>query len=146
MLSRENLLPILAFGLMLILTLWMQFVLLEKSTNESGEAKNNDPDYYIENFTSFGVDEDGKQYQLEADRLVHYPVDNKALLDRPHLIQVLAEGGPTHIYADSGWLFADGSEILLTDNVKVIRTQGGLPGGGATTQRMRIKLKPKEDQ
>lgn len=143
MLTRENIVPFIALGLMLILTFWMQFVLLEKPELKD-TTNNNDPDYYIENFTAFGIDESGKQYQLEADRLVHYPADNKALLDRPHLTQLLAEGGPTHIYADSGWLFSDGSEILLSKNVKVIRTQGGMPGGGATTQRMRIKLKPKE--
>lgn len=125
-----------------MLTLWMQFVLVGDPEIESEKVASNDPDYYVEYFTSYGVDEEGKQYQLEADRLVHYPLDNKALLDKPHLTQTDKDGSPTHIYADSGWLFSDGTEILLTENVKVIRSQGQQLGGAATTNRMRIKLKP----
>lgn len=129
-------------SMLIVLSVWMQFGLLEEPEQEAASKPANDPDYYVEYFTSYGVDADGKQYQLEADRMVHYPLDNKALLDRPHLIQNLAEGGsPTHIYADSGWLFSNGDEILLTENVKVIRTQGQGLGGAATTDRMRIKLK-----
>ena len=133
-------------GLLIILTLWMQFVLLEKPDQEVTEAQTNDPDYYVEYFTSYGLDDQGQQYRLEADRLVHYPVDNKALLDNPHITKTDAAGNPTHIYADSGWLFSDGNELLLTDNVKVIRNAGTDMGGAATTNRMRIKLKPKDKQ
>ncbi len=129
-------------GLLLMLTSWMQFSLLEEPVVEEADAEANDPDYYVEFFTSYGVDASGKQYQLEADRLVHYPLDNKALLDRPHLVQTDPDGAPMHIYADSGWLFSDGDEILLTENVKVIRGRGKGVGGAATTDRMRIKLKP----
>lgn len=143
MLNRENILLFLGLGLMVILTIWLQFILLEKPADAPNNSVNKRPDYYIENFTSYGVDAENKQYELEADRLVHYPLDNKSLLDRPHLTQIIDSENPTHIYADSGWLFADGSEILLTENVRVIRSQGGLPGGGAKTNRMRIKLKPK---
>jgi len=142
-LNRHNIVLFMVLSMLVLLSIWMQFGLLD-APEVSGVAKPvNDPDYYVENFISYGVDADGKQYQLEADRLVHYPLDNKALLDRPHLIQNLEEGGsPTHIYADSGWLFSNGDEILLTGNVKVINTQKEGLGGAATTERMRIKLKP----
>lgn len=142
-LNRHNVILFMVLSMLVLLSVWMQFGLLEEPEFDDVEQVENDPDYYLEYFTSYGVDADGKQYQLEADRLVHYPLDNKALLDRPHLIQNLEEGGsPTHIYADSGWLFSNGDEILLTENVKVIRTQGQGLGGAATTDRMRIKLKP----
>lgn len=123
--------------------MWMQFSLFEKPTLAEEQEASNDPDYYIEHFSAFGIGEDGRQYQLEADRLVHYPLDNKALLDRPHITQYKENGDPTHIYADSGWLFSDGTEVLLTDNVKVIQSEGATLGGASTTERMRIKLKPK---
>lgn len=142
--SRHNVVMFMVLAMLVLLTLWMQFGLLEKPEIDNTAVESNDPDYYVEYFTSFGVDQEGKQYQLEADRLVHYPLDNKALLDRPHLIQVAQDGSPTHIYADSGWLFSDGSEILLTENVKVIRSKGQALGGAATTNRMRIKLKPRD--
>lgn len=142
--DRHNIVMFLLLAMLVVLSMWMQFVLHEKPVSVEDEAESNEPDYYVEYFTAFGVDQEGKQYQLEADRLVHYPVDNKALLDRPHLIQTAEDGSPTHIYADSGWLFADGTEILLTENVKVIRSQGQALGGAATTNRMRIKLKPRD--
>ncbi len=141
-LNRHNAVLFLVLGMLILLSVWMQFGLLEDPETNDVTQVANDPDYYVEYFTSYGVDADGKQYQLEADRMVHYPLDNKSLLDRPHLIQNTEEGGPTHIYADSGWLFSNGDEILLTENVKVIRTQGQGLGGAATTDRMRIKLKP----
>ncbi|MEE9446318.1 MAG: LPS export ABC transporter periplasmic protein LptC [Arenicellales bacterium] len=142
LLDKHNVVMFAVLGMLLMLTLWMQFVLVGDPEIESEKVASNDPDYYVEYFTSYGVDEEGKQYQLEADRLVHYPLDNKALLDKPHLTQTDKDGSPTHIYADSGWLFSDGTEILLTENVKVIRSQGQQLGGAATTNRMRIKLKP----
>ncbi len=140
LLDKHNVVMFAVLGMLLML--WMQFVLVGDPEIESEKVASNDPDYYVEYFTSYGVDEEGKQYQLEADRLVHYPLDNKALLDKPHLTQTDKDGSPTHIYADSGWLFSDGTEILLTENVKVIRSQGQQLGGAATTNRMRIKLKP----
>ncbi len=144
LLDKQNVVMLFILTLLVLLTIWMQFVLLEKPETLVSSDESNDPDYYVENFTSFGIDDSGRQYQLEADRLVHYPMDNKALLDRPHITQIDPKGNPTHIYADSGWLFSDGSEILLTENVKVIRSAGLKIGGAATTKRMRIKLKPKD--
>ena len=147
-LNRHNVVLFMVLGMLVLLSFWMQFGLLEEPNTDNTQALANDPDYYVEYFTSFGVDAEGMHYQLEADRLVHYPLDNKALLDRPHLIQNPGGDNPTHIYADSGWLFSDGDEILLTENVKVIRTmpQGSGLGGAATTERMRIKLKPKQSK
>jgi lipopolysaccharide export system protein LptC len=142
--NRHNVVLFMVLAMLVLLSLWMQFDLLEDPDESDVTQEVNDPDYYVEYLTSFGVDADGKQYQLEADRLVHFPQDNKSLLDRPHITQYVEGGGPTHIYADSGWLFADGDEILMTDNVKVIRSQGQGLGGAATTDRMRIKLKPKK--
>lgn len=155
-LDRHNIAMLGVLTLLVLLTLWMQFILFEQpSGGGAKEIANNDPDYYITHFTSFGVDAEGNQYQLAADRLVHYPLDNKALLDRPHITQY-PEGdsgsplSPVDIYADSGWLFSAGTEILLTGNVKVIQGQntdadtGTGFGNVATTQRMRIKLKDKK--
>lgn len=139
--SLQNAILLVVLGALIILTFWMQFILLQKPDNKTDEMLSDDPDYYVENFTTTGLDNNGQQYLLEASRLVHYPKDNKALLDKPHLVQMQPDSNPTHIYADSGWLFANGSEILLTDNVKVIRSKGQKLGGAATSRRMRIKLK-----
>lgn len=141
--GREKLILAALFLAVAGFSFWLQYGLLEKPEEAISEAEKNDPDYYIENFVATGMDADGKRYRLEADRLVHFPVDDKALLNRPHVVQYIEGTGPRHIYADSGWLYANGSEILLTGNVKVIESRSGKAGGVGTTRRMRIKLKEK---
>ncbi len=111
---------------------------------EENTTAPNDPDYYIENFVATGLDAQGRQYVLESLRLAHFPHDDTSLLDQPHVIQYSEEAGPRHVYAESGLLSADGTEILLRGNVKVIESRSdGKPGNVTTTDRMRIKLKKK---
>ncbi|KAA3623554.1 MAG: LPS export ABC transporter periplasmic protein LptC, partial [Proteobacteria bacterium] len=76
------------------------------------DAANNDPDYYIENFVATGLDSAGRQYVMESIRLVHFPLDDTSLIEQPHIIQYTAEAGPRHVYADSGLISADGTEVL----------------------------------
>ena len=138
---RQNLVLISVFLFLLVLSGWLQFGLLETPEPEISEAEKNDPDYYIENFVSTGMDKLGKKYRVIADRLVHYPVGDRALLDRPHIIQYDLNGTPRHIYADSGWLYNNGSRVLLTGNVRVIQSQANEVGGVATSEKMLIHLK-----
>lgn len=116
-------------------TAWMQSDLLgEPATKEEIITKSHDPDYYIENFTAVGMDTDGnRQYLLEADRMVHFPDDDTSLLDKPHIIQYVHGGAPTHIYSETGWVSADGDEVKLTGNVRVIRGSDSTGSGGVTT-------------
>lgn len=140
----EQALILLLVALLGVFTLWLQYGLEEKPVPAVPAEQRHDPDYYIENFRTTGMDEHGRaRYTLEAERLVHYPDDNTALLDKPHLIQYQAGREPTHAYAESGWVSADGDEVLLTGNVRVIRGKGpgGRGAGVVTSNRMRIKLK-----
>ena len=138
---------ILIFSTVIILggiTAWMQSDLLEESTNEQQIiTDNHDPDYYIENFTAVGMDTDGnRQYVLEAERMVHFPDDDTSLLDKPHVIQYEPERAPTHIYSETGWISADGDEVILTGNVRVIRGRDSSGSGGVTTtDKLKIVLK-----
>lgn len=142
LLRNENFILISVFATLTILSLWLQFVLLNPG-EKSEEAKlTHDPDYYVENFTATGMDPDGIKYVLEAERLVHYPDDGSSLLDNPHVIQYESEQAPRHIYAESGWLSGDGKDILLTENVRVIQGKGDINAGGITTTRkLKLRLK-----
>ncbi len=138
---KENLALIGIFIVFVILSVWLQFGLLEEHTGEISEAEKNDPDYYAENFVSTGMGKDGQRYQVIGDRMVHYPVGDRALLDNPHIIQYDLSGTPRHIYAESGWLYDNRSTVLLTGNVRVIQSQSGNVGGVATSEKMIIHLK-----
>jgi len=124
------------------LTAWMQSDLLTEPEHNQAVEERHDPDYYIENFTALGMDLDGsRKYVLEAARLVHYPDDDTALLDKPHVIQYSPGQAPTHIYAETGWISPDGDEVIMTGNVRIIRGRDESGSGGVTTtERLRIVL------
>jgi len=125
------------------LSLWLQFGIIDTPSIAVDEEETHDPDYYIENFTAIGMDDEGnRKYILEAERLVHYPDDDTALLDNPHIIQYEPGQAPRHTYAESGWVSSDGDEVLLTGNVRVIQGQGDEDAGGVmTTDKLKLLLK-----
>lgn len=138
---RENIAVSGLFLVLFLVSIWLRFGLLEKPDELDSQLEKNDPDYYAENFTSTGVDETGKKYKVIADRLVHYPVGDRALLDNPHIIQYDLSGVPRHIYAESGWLYDNQSTILLTGNVRVVQSQTSSAGAAGTSEKMIIHLK-----
>ena len=135
------------FSIVIVLagiTAWMQSDILGEAIDpDQLQTENHDPDYYIENFTAVGMDTEGnRQYVLEAARMVHFPDDDTALLDQPHVIQYEANRAPTHIYAETGWISANGDEVIMTGNVRVIRGRDSTGSGGVTTtDKLNIVLK-----
>ena len=126
------------------ITAWMQSGLFqEDELAQEVAAENHDPDYYIENFTAVGMDVNGhRHYLLEAERMVHFPDDDTALLDKPHVIQYVPDRAPTHIYSETGGISPNGDEVLLTGNVRVIRGRDSEGSGGVTTtDKLNIVLK-----
>ncbi len=146
--KRQNMVVVMLFVLLAGLSAWLQFGLLERPARVGAEAavdEHDRPNYYVENLVSTGINRHGKKYRLSADRLVHYPLAQRASLLRPHLIQYSpagASGAPRHIYADSGWLYDARAEVLLSGNVKVVQNHSGdLVTDTATTETMLIHLK-----
>ena len=129
-----------------LVSLWLQFGILEDAPPPLTKTISHEPDYYVENFTAIGMNKQNtRTYLLEAKRMAHYQDDNTALLDVPHLIQYQKGLPPRHIYADSGWLSGDGQEILLTGNVRVIQGQSeNTTGGIQHSEKLRIYLEPKK--
>ena len=119
------------FLAMLFLTIWLQFGLIDNRGDEEAELDPNDPDYYMENFVATGMDETGKRYKVIADRMVHYPEGDRALLDNPHIVQYDLQGSPSHVYAESGWLYDNRSTVLLTGNVRVVQSHPSTSGAAA---------------
>ena len=141
----ERLLMFLGLLLLAAITLWLNQDTPElDETSVEPTSSNSDPDYYIENFVATGVDKQGRQYIMDALRLAHFPQDGTSLIDQPHIIQYTDDAGPRHIYAESGLISSDGTEITLRGEVKVIETKSdGNAGHVTTTNKMRVKLKKK---
>jgi len=137
---RQNIALAAVFLVLVAVSAWLQFGLLDTPVAELTREENNTKDYYIENFVSTGMDALGKKYELQADRMVHFPYGDRALLDNPHIVQYDLNQRPRHIYADSGWLYNQTSKILLTGNVRVIQSQTDVSGGVSMGESMVIIL------
>ena len=138
----ESFLYIAILGLVGLFGLWLQNFALEDADEPEQVEVRHDPDYYIENFTTTGLDEDGKRrFVIKAKRMAHFPDDDTSLFDFPHVTQYEEGVAPRHTYADSGWMNSTGDEIIMTENVKVIvEADENSPGGTINTKRLRILL------
>lgn len=138
----ESLLYISILGLVGLFGIMLQNSFLEEEVQETDFNTRHDPDYYIENFTATGLDKNGqRRFVIEAERMAHFPDDDTALLDQPHVVEYQVGFAPRHTYADSGWMSASGDEILLTGNVRiVVEADSRGPGGTMKAKRMRILL------
>ncbi|NNC98976.1 MAG: LPS export ABC transporter periplasmic protein LptC [Gammaproteobacteria bacterium] len=138
----ESLLYIVILGAVGLFGVWLQNSLMEDEPEQQNYNTRHDPDYYIENFTATGFSKDGqKRFVIEAERMAHFPDDDTALLDNPHVIEYEAGLAPRHTYADEGWMSSSGDEILLTGNVRVVvEADSRGPGGTMKAKRMRILL------
>lgn len=141
---KEHLGLLVLFASIAAICIWVQFGVIPSVQKDSMQISGeNEPDYYVFNFVSTGMDKSGKLYDLIGERMVHYPLDNKALLDNPHVIKYNDDGSIINLYADSGWLYNNANTIRLTDNVRVVQGEStDLEGGGAaTTNKLILQLK-----
>lgn len=138
----ENLLYISILGLVGLFGLFLQDAMLDEEQQVQDFKTRHDPDYYIENFTATGLDKNGdRKFVIEAERMAHFPDDDTALLDNPHVVEYRKGFAPRHTYSDSGWMSSSGDEILLTGNVRiVIEADASGPGGEMRAKKMRILL------
>lgn len=76
------------------------------------------PDYYMENFRTFNMEQDGTlKNRLQAEYMAHYPDDDTIELVRPVLEIPRADSQSINIIADKGWVTSDNEVILLAGNV-----------------------------
>lgn len=98
---------------------WLMHRLGDES-DKRDEILRHDPDYYMENFITTTMEEDGSlKNRLSADYMAHYPENDTTELDRPKLEVFRNNKQPLMIIADKGWVTSDNEVILLTGAVKL---------------------------
>jgi len=76
------------------------------------------PDYYMENFTTLTMNQDGTpKNRLNAVYMAHYPDDNTSELHEPELVIFRKEKPPINVKSDTGWVTSNNDVILLNGNV-----------------------------
>ena len=76
------------------------------------------PDYYMENFTTLTMNQDGTpKNRLTGVYMAHYPDDNTTELDEPELEIFRKDKPPIIVNADKGWVTSNNEVVLLSGNV-----------------------------
>lgn len=136
----ESFFYIAILGLVGLFGIYLQNSLIEEEVEPVDYNSRHDPDYYITNFTATGFSEDGKRrYVIEAERMVHFPDDDTAMMDDVHITEYDEGFAPRHTYADSGWMSSSGDEVLLKGNVKVV-IEADARGPAITQKSKRLRI------
>src|SRR5688572_23450495 len=114
-------LPLVTLGLLVGLTLWLNYLVQAPVARADG-SKRHDPDLIVENFNARKLGVDGRVlYTLNARKMVHYPDDNSALLESVRLEAFEPRQPKMTITADNGRLEQGGDRVWIEGNVVVLR-------------------------
>ena len=127
-----------------IITFWINLTVEQQGPKIDGSNRH-DPDYTMNNFVTTQTDVTGKlRYVLAAAEMAHYPDDDSTVLQRPRFTQYTANKPYTQIEALRGYVSSNGEEIVLVDNVKVVR-QAFEGKGEMQVLTERLIILPKQD-
>lgn len=114
-------LPLAALGLLVGLTLWLNYLVQAPAGRAAGSMRH-DPDLMVENFNARALGADGRVlYTLAATKMVHYPDDDSALLESVKLQAFEPKQPPMTATADRGRLEQGGERVWIEGNVVVLR-------------------------
>ena len=141
----EQAVLVVAIVVMFGLSLWLQMNFLKPKLHQNTPVTSHEPDYYIHKFTATGRDTTGIAYVLVAKNLKHFP-DNSStpgsLLEDLRLDQYDQNNLVRTTTSDSGWMYEDGTKILLQGNVRVTQgTTDAAVDSVTSVDRMTIKLR-----
>lgn len=129
------------FLALVLLSVWMQTLLVFEPQPETAPFSESDSDYFMQNVVVNGKDADGNRYRIEARRLVHYPARDGSSLEFPRIFQFDPGGQVRETAADTGWLDNERQIVTLTDNVRIRKGGAGNAGFSATAREMVIHLR-----
>ena len=134
-----------AIVVMIGLSLWLQVNFLKPKLHQNTPTISHEPDYYMHKFTATGRDTNGIAYVLVGKNLKHFP-DNSSTpgseLEDPRLNQYDQNNLVQTTSSDSGWIYEDGTKILLQGNVQVSQSATDTAVASVTSvDRMTIKLR-----
>ena len=137
-----SLVPLGMLLLLAALTFWLSRLI---EGDKPRAPLRHDPDYMVERFEVRRFDVQGRlQHTLVGEKLVHFPDDDTTLVNGPHV--TFHQTAPTEIGAKLALIGADGKEIDLLDQVRVLRhaASGDAPPTQLDTRS--LKLFPDEER
>ena len=120
---------LLAFG-----SFWLLQVINRGQLPGAASARNNEPDYFVHNFSVVRMDPAGKPvYIVSGAKLTHFPADDSSNVELPFVRKLSAGLPPTNIKADRARIDQGNSRVQLNDNVVLDRA------AAPTVKRMNLK-------
>lgn len=112
---------------------WWQYRGLEVESAPQA-ARERRPDYTVDEFTATTMDATGApDRRLTAVELRHYPDDQGMELEHPVLTVFNQAAPPWIVRSETGWVSADGDELVLRGQVLIDRA------AGATTRPLHLR-------
>lgn len=98
---------------------WLLNQVLEKPQSEE-KVEFYDPDYYLEDFTTLSMNDDGTpKNKLYAVYMAHYPENDTSELLKPNMEIFRDDKLPLYVKAEKGWVTGDNEVILLHGDVQM---------------------------
>ena len=98
---------------------WLLNIVSQQRTS-SGKENYHEPDYYMEDFTTVTMKQDGTpKSSLYAVHMAHYPDNDTSELLQPKMELFRNTRLPLYVSADKGWVTSDNEVILLEGNVQL---------------------------
>jgi len=132
-------LPLAVLALLVALTVWLNQLVRAPQARESG-ALRHDPDAIVERFDARKFGTDGRVlYTLAARKMVHYPDDDTAHLDRVTLEAFEPDQPKMTVTADEGRLERTGDRVWIEGHVVLVReADAKMEAARVTTDRLLV--------
>ena len=136
--SRRNVILI-CLIVIAALSAWLLNRLTESESKQGGRSATA-PDYYLENFKTTVMREDGTpRNTLNALYMAHYPDSDTSELLKPSMKLYRHKNQPYFVSADKGWLTSDNEVVLLKGAVEMIEyDESGNPTLQINTNSARV--------
>ena len=120
--------PIIIIIIIALFTFWIDKT-VRQPTKELEKDLQNNPDYIMENFSTYQVDHIREKHEkLLAEKMLHYVANDTTYFEQPRLINSKVDKLEMRVRADKANMSGE-DDIHLNGNVKVVRYDAG---GGET--------------
>lgn len=135
--SLPNKFPIILIILLALFTFWVDKTVRQPTREQEQDPKRN-PDYIMENFSTYRVDHIRKKHEkLLAEKMLHYVANNATYFEQPRLMNSKMNKLGMRVRADKANMSGD-KDIHLSGNVKVVRYDTGGKETTMTTSYLHI--------
>lgn len=121
MVRPSSWLPLGVLAMLVALTVWLD-QLVQPSGDRGDGSRRHDPDLIVEKFSARKFGEDGRTlYTLAARKMVHYPDDDSAHLEKLDFEAREPQQPRVTIASDAGRLLERGDKVWFEGNVVMVR-------------------------